>query len=89
MAGLKKQHVCIKFCFKLGLSAMETFEILEVACGEQALGRTQLCDSFSKFKSGGSFIKVSQSAQCPLASKTDENVGQVKWLVLKTKNHNS
>jgi len=57
MADLKKQRVCIRFCFKLGLSAMETFEMLEVACGEQALGRTQLCYSFSKFKSGGSFVK--------------------------------
>ena len=54
---MKKQHVCIKFCFKLGLSAVETFEMLEVACVEQTMGRTQLFDPFSKFKSGGSFVK--------------------------------
>jgi hypothetical protein len=31
------------------------------------------------------FHKVSQSTGCPLTSKTDENVDQVKKLVLKTK----
>lgn len=31
--------------------------MLEVACGEQTVGRTQLCDSFSKFKISGSYIK--------------------------------
>jgi hypothetical protein len=56
MADLKKQRVCIRFCFKLGLSGMEAFEMLEVACGEQTVGRTQLCDAFSKFKSGGSYV---------------------------------
>jgi hypothetical protein len=40
MADLQDQCVFIKFCFKLGLNAMETSEMMKVASGEQTVGRT-------------------------------------------------
>lgn len=51
MANLKERHVHIKFCIKLGEDATETSRILEVATGEQAVGRTQVFEWFPDFKS--------------------------------------
>jgi hypothetical protein len=36
-----EQHVCVKFCFKLGNTFSDTFEILKQAFGEEAMSRTQ------------------------------------------------
>jgi hypothetical protein len=35
MAYLKEPHICIKLCFVLRKNAAGTFEMLEVALGEQ------------------------------------------------------
>jgi hypothetical protein len=42
MTHLKEQCVCIKFCFKLGKNAMETFKMFEVAFAEQTLESTHV-----------------------------------------------
>jgi len=39
MTGLKGEHVCIKFSFKLRKSAMKTLEMLKAAFGELTMGR--------------------------------------------------
>jgi hypothetical protein len=41
MTDVKKQWICIKFCFKLGKMAAETHKMLEEAFGDNALGQTQ------------------------------------------------
>jgi hypothetical protein len=40
MDGKIKQHVCIKFCVKLGKSVTETLEMLHEAFGEHSLSQT-------------------------------------------------
>jgi hypothetical protein len=40
MDGKIEEHVCIKFCVKLGKSASETPEMLREAFGEHSLSRT-------------------------------------------------
>ena len=57
MADLKGQHVCIKFCFKLGKYAVKTFEMLEVAFDELTMGRRRVFEWFSKFKSGRTSVE--------------------------------
>jgi hypothetical protein len=39
-AGLREQQVCIKFCFKLWQTAVETHQILKQGFGENNLGQT-------------------------------------------------
>jgi hypothetical protein len=51
MADLKEGHVGIKVYFKLGKMFTETFNVLKVAFVEQTVGRTQVFDWLSKFKS--------------------------------------
>ena len=48
MCGSTKQRICIKFCFKIRKIAMETYQLLQQAYGEDAMGRTQVfvCNLF-------------------------------------------
>jgi len=44
MCESTEQRICIKFCFKIGKTAMETYQLLQQAYGEEAIGRTQVFD---------------------------------------------
>jgi hypothetical protein len=52
MDGKIEQHVCIKFCVKLGKSTTETLEMLREAFGEHSLSWTVFFDWHSRFKAG-------------------------------------
>ena len=46
MCESTEQRICIKFCFKIGKTATETYQLLQQAYGEDAMGRTQVFDWF-------------------------------------------
>ena len=50
MCESTEQRICIKFCFKIGKTATETYQLLQQAHGEDAMGRTQVFDRFRRFK---------------------------------------
>jgi hypothetical protein len=52
MDMLKEQHVCIKFCQKCGVTATETYEMLQQAFGETALSWSKTFEWYSQFKNG-------------------------------------
>jgi hypothetical protein len=41
MSDFRKQRVCIRFCFKLGKTFSETFEMFKQAFWDEAISRTQ------------------------------------------------
>jgi hypothetical protein len=48
MDGKIEQRVCIKFCEKLGKSAMEILEMLHETFGEHSLSRTAIFERYSR-----------------------------------------
>ena len=52
MADFRELSACIKFCFKLGKTAKECYEMLKTVFGEQAMSRFQTFQWFSLFKAG-------------------------------------
>jgi hypothetical protein len=56
MDVLNEQHVCIKFCQKLGKTATETYEMLQQAFGETALSQSKTSEWYSRFKNGRTSI---------------------------------
>jgi hypothetical protein len=78
MADLKGQRICVKFCFKLGKTASETNEMLKTAFGDNAMGRTQTSEWFSRFKRGETSAEDSGRSDCPSTGPTDENVENVR-----------
>ena len=45
-----EQRICIKFCFKIGKTATERYQLLQQAYGEDAMGRTQVFDWLHRLK---------------------------------------
>jgi len=52
MCESTEKCICIKFCFKIGKTATETYQLWQQAYGEDAMGRTQVFDWFRRFKEG-------------------------------------
>jgi len=50
MCESTEQRICIKFCFKIGKTTTETYQLLQQAYGEDAVGGTQVFDLFRWFK---------------------------------------
>lgn len=76
--------VCIRLALNLG-HPMETFKKLEVAFREQRVGRTQVSEWLFEFKSSVTPVEDSECSRCSSTGKTDEDVEQVKELVLKNR----
>jgi hypothetical protein len=78
MADLKIQGICVKFCFRLGKTASETYEMLKTALGDNAMGRTQTGEWFSRFKRGENSVEHSERSDHPSTGRTDKNVENVR-----------
>ena len=52
MCECTEQRICIKFCFKIGKTATETYQLLQQAYGEDAMGRTQVFTGSVDLKKG-------------------------------------
>ena len=50
MCDSTEQFIYIEFCFKIGKTATETYQLLQQAYGEDAMGRTEVFDWFLRFK---------------------------------------
>ncbi|XP_026816229.1 protein GVQW3-like [Rhopalosiphum maidis] len=76
-----EQRCAIRFCFKLGHSATETFQKLQQAYGDSVLLRAQVFRWFKAFSEGREAIEDEPRSGRPSTAKTDENVIKVRDLV--------
>ena len=82
MSVFQEQRICVKFCVKIGKSVTETFEMLKIAFGEEAMCRTQTYEWWKRFKEGQTSV-VDDDARLgwPSMSKTDNNVAKVHEVI--------
>ena len=80
-ADFREQSACIKFHFKLGKTATEYYEMLKTAFGEQAMGRSQTFQSFSRFKTGRTSTDDDESSGRPVSSSTPEMIERVCQII--------
>jgi len=52
MDGGNEQSVDINFCFRAGLSATETLVMVQKACGNEAVNRSNVFRRYSRFRDG-------------------------------------
>ena len=64
MTDVKKQRICIKFCFKLGKTASETHRMLKEAFGDNAVAQTQTYEWFKRFKNGRTTFDRNHDRKC-------------------------
>ena len=75
MPDFREQRACIKFCFKLGKTATECYEMLKTAFGEQAMGRSQAFQWYSRFKAGRTSTDDDERSGRPVSNSTPEMEG--------------
>ena len=81
MADLREQRACIKFCFKLGKTATECYEMLKTAFGEQAMGRSQTFQWVSQFKAGRTSTDDNERSGRPVSSTMTEMIERVQQII--------
>jgi len=77
MKDLKKQRVCVIFCFKLGKTFTEAFQMLQQAYGEDYLSRMHCHDWYRRFKSGRTSIEDDPKSGQPSTSMDDDHIEKV------------
>ena len=76
MCESNEQRICIKFCFKIGKTATETYQLLQQACGENAMGRKQVFDWFRRFKEGRTSVESDPRSARPSTSRNEEMIAK-------------
>ncbi|GFU63265.1 protein GVQW3 [Trichonephila clavipes] len=71
----------VKFCFRLGHNATETYAKLQQAYGDSVLSRAQVFRWFKAFSEGRESIEDEPRSRRPSVSKAAENVVRVRDLV--------
>jgi len=77
MKDLEEQCICIKFCFRLGKTFTETFQMLQQAYGEDFLSRTPFHVWYQHFKSGRMSIEDDPTSGQPSSSMDNDHVEKV------------
>ena len=81
MDGRNEQRVAIKFCFKAGLSATETLVLVQKACGNETLNRSNAFRWYSRFRVGRELVEDDERGGRPKSSPTEVNIAAVAVLV--------
>ena len=81
MCESTEQRICIKFCFKIWKTATETYQLLQQAYGEDAMGRTQVSDWFRRFKEGRTSSESDPRSGRPSTSRSEEMIAKVRTIV--------
>ena len=69
MADFREQSACIKFCFNLGKTATECYEMLKTAFGEQTMGHSEPFQWFSRFKASRTSTDDYERSGRPVSSQ--------------------
>ena len=81
MCESTEQCICIKFCFKIGKTATETYQLLQQAYGEDAVGRTQVFDWFRRFKECRTSVESDPRSGRPSTSRNEEMIAKVRKII--------
>jgi hypothetical protein len=81
MDGGNEQRVAIQFCFKAGLSATETLELVQKAYGNEALNQSNVFRRYSRFRDGRQLVKHNERGGRPKSTRTKVNIAAVAYLV--------
>jgi len=81
MCESTEQSICIKFCFKIGKTATETYQLLQQTFGEDAVGRTQVFDWFRLFKERRTSVEIDLRSGRPSTSRNEEKIAEVRTII--------
>jgi hypothetical protein len=75
--------VNIKFCVKLGKTPTQTYEMLQIVCGDEALSHGSLFEWFKQFKDGHEDIQDDPRNGSPSTSRNADTISNVYEMVIR------
>ena len=78
-----EQRLVIKFCFKAGKSATETLQMVNAACGDQALYHSNVFRCYGRFCDVREDIEDDPRSGRPTECRNDNNVEKISQLLLQ------
>jgi len=81
MDNLIEQRTTIKFCFKVGLSAKNSFEMLQKSYDELCLKKTAVYEWFGRFREGQESVVDDERSGRPSTTQTNKNIAHVTALL--------
>ena len=77
-----EQRVCLKFYVSNGITATESLKMLQKCFGESTLSRTQVFEWNKAISEGREVVENLHHASRPSTSVNDDNIEEVKKMVL-------
>ncbi|CAK9816610.1 Protein GVQW3 [Anthophora quadrimaculata] len=76
-----EQRANIKFCFKLGKTFTETFELIKKVYGDDCLSRTRVFEWYKRFQDGRDALEDDSKPGRPKKKNRDELVEKVREMI--------
>jgi len=76
-----EQRIGIEFCLEMGKTATETYQLLQQAYGEDAMGRTQMFDWFRRFEECRNSVESDPRSGRPSTSRNEEMIAKVRTIL--------
>ena len=73
-----EERYAIKFCFKLGKNAIETYGMLQTAFGSSCMNRGSVFEWHKRFKESREFVRDDERCGRSKEVRTPELIGQIK-----------
>jgi hypothetical protein len=83
-----EQRANIKFCFKTGKTATETFQLIKQAYGDNALSRTRVFEWFARFRDGCKNLEDDRHSGRPTAVRTPDMIKTIRELISTDRRNN-
>ena len=81
MTEKQDQWICIKFCFQLGETSLETIQMIQKAFGNECMRRTRIKECYNRFKGGPTSIDSDSRSGRPSTTKTLDNIERVRLAI--------
>ncbi|XP_064100988.1 protein GVQW3-like [Macrobrachium nipponense] len=81
MSERVEQRYCIKFCYKLGDTQVQTIQKIQQAFGDEAMGITQIKEWYNRFKQGQTSVESKPRSGRPSTSRNEEFIENVRRIV--------
>ncbi|GFX99029.1 protein GVQW3 [Trichonephila clavipes] len=78
MAERTEQRICIKFCFNLGISCAETFEMLQKGFKDECMKKKQIKEWYGRFKNGRTSVNSDPRSGRPSTGTLSHNVERAR-----------
>jgi hypothetical protein len=78
-----EQQMSTKFCFKLDKTRIETDEILQNLCGDEALNHRSMFEWFKRFKYGREDLQDDPRSGRPSTSRNADTIANVSEMVTR------